>query len=140
MIRHNMNFMDEVADHLIFLVLTENLDRAVALFERHFSWIEQSRDLYDHFRFLLAAWLLFDVLSEQADDQVRVKLGESFPQYSEDNLYDAKVLASWCRQKAADVGARFDERNQTDFFSQTLAETPALKNLCAPYPLNNSPP
>jgi hypothetical protein len=139
MIRSNMTFMEEVADHLIFLVLTENLDRAVTVFERHFSWLEQSRNLYDHFHFLLAGWLLFEVLSARTDKKVRLKLGKFFPHFSEDNYYDANVLASWCKQKAAELARRFDERNETDFFSQTLAETPALKKLCAPFPLKNSP-
>lgn len=138
MIRHNMNFMDELADHLIFLVVTENLDKAVTIFERHFPWLEQSRDLYDHFQFLLAAWLLFDVLSAQTSEKVGVRLGKSFPQYSEDNLYDAKALALWCKQKAEVLAAQFDERNETDSFSQTLKETPALKTLCAPFPLKDT--
>lgn len=137
-VRPNMSFMNEVADHLIFLVLTENLARAVTLFERHFPWLEQRRDLYHHFRFLLAGWLLFDVLSAQADKKVRLKLETFFPQYSEDNLYDAEGLALWCKQEAAELARRFDERNETDFFTQTLAEAPALKKLCAPFPLKNS--
>lgn len=136
MVRHNMSFMDEVADHLTFLVLTENSARAVALFERHFPWLEQSRDLYDNFRFLLAGWLLFDVLSVREDKRVRLKLAESFPLYSEDNLYDAASLASWCKEEAAELARRFDERNETDFFTQTLNEMPALKELCAPFPLS----
>jgi hypothetical protein len=139
MIRHNINFMDEVADHLIFLVLTENLDRAVTLFGRHFPWLEQGRDLYDHFRFLLAGWLLFDVRSAQTDERVQLRLGKFFPHFSEDNYYDPNVLAIWCKEKAGELATRFDERNETDFFSQTLAETPALKKLCAPFPLKNSP-
>ncbi len=139
MIRHNIGFMDDVADHLIFLVLTENLTRGLTLFERHFSWLEQRRDLYHQFRFLLAGWLLFDVLSARGNEKVRLKLGQFFPQYSEDNLYDAKSLALWCKQEAAKLARRFDERNETDYFTQTLAETPALKNLCAPFPLMNSP-
>ena len=73
-----MNFMDEVADHLTLLALTENLDRGVALFERHFPWIQQSRDPYDQFQILLAAWLLFDVLSAHKTEKVLVKLPESF--------------------------------------------------------------
>ena len=81
MVRPNMSFMDEVADHLIFLVLTENLARALTLFERHVPWLEQSRDLYHHFRFLLAGWLLFDVLSAQTDKRVRLKLGKFFPHF-----------------------------------------------------------
>ena len=135
MIRHNKSFMDDVADHLVFLVLTENLTRAATLFERHFPWLEQSRDLYHHFCFLLAGWLLFDVLSAQADEKVRLKLGKFFPQYSEDNLYDAKGLALWCKKEAAEWARRFDERNKTDHFAQTLAATLELKKLSASFPL-----
>ena len=137
MIRHNKSFMDDVADHLVFLVLTENLARATKLFERHFPWLNQSRDLYHHFCFLLAGWLLFDVLSSQGDEKVRLKLGRFFTQYSEDNLYDARALALWCKEEAAALAKRFDERNETGHFKETLAETLALKKLCAPFPLKH---
>ena len=127
--------MDDVADHLVFLVLTENLARATKLFERHFLWLEQSRDLYHHFCCLLAGWLLFDALSAEADEKVQLKLGRFFPHYSENNLYHAKDLALWCKQEAVAVAKRFDERNETNHFKERVEQTLKLKKLCAPFPL-----
>ena len=59
----------------------------------------------------------------------------SFALYNENGHYNAAKMATAFKQQAAEMGRRFDERNETDFFAQTLTETPALKSLRAPFPL-----
>lgn len=138
LICNNKSFLDRVADHLIFLALTENFKRAVALLEKHYPWTGQNRDALYHFRFYRAAWLLFEMLADEPQTSIKLSLPQSFPLYKEEGLYDASKLAAWFKRKAQELARRFDERNETDFFARTLAETPALKELKAPFPLGEA--
>jgi tetratricopeptide (TPR) repeat protein len=137
----NQSFLDKVADHLIFLTLTENFKRALEIFEKHYPWMEKNRDAYYHFRFLRSAWLLFEILGEQSDKSLtapQLNLPRNSPLYSSAGPYDAVKLAVYFKQQAEEMGRRFDKRNETDHFAQTLAATPSLKALSAPFPLGES--
>jgi len=134
----NKSFLDKIADHLIFLALTEDFTRALEIFEKHYPWMEKNRDALYHFRFSRAAWLLFEILAEQPDKSLatpQLSLPRFFPLYSSEGRYDAAKVAAWFKQQAEEIGRRFDRRNETNFFAQTLAETPPLKALRAPFPL-----
>lgn len=135
LIKNNRSSVDRVSQHLVFLTLTENFANAVALFEKHYPWTEQNRDGFDLFHFFRASWLLFDVMSGRGQTALRLNMPGSFLQKPEDGYYRANELADSFRQKAAELARQFDERNETNFFSRTIAETPALKDLCAPFPL-----
>jgi hypothetical protein len=135
LVADNKVFLDRVSEHLIFLTLTENYARAAALAEKHYPWAEKNRDAYSLFRFFRAAWLLFETLAERAWPSVTLDLPPSFPLFDRAGVYDSARLAAFFRQKAEPIAARFDQRNETDHFARTLAATPALKNLSAPFPL-----
>jgi hypothetical protein len=135
LIKNNRNFVDRVSQHMIFLTLTENLAHALVLFEKHYPWTEQNRDGFDLFHFFRASWLLFDMMAEPGQTALHLSLPGSLSQYSDDGHYTPNELADLFKQKADLLAKQFDLRNETDFFSRTLAETPALKDLCAPFPL-----
>lgn len=134
LIANNKAFLDKVADHMICLTLTENFREASELVEAHFTWTETNRDLFAHFRFFRAAWLLFELLAEQ-NTWTNLDMERSFPLYSADSLYQCAELAVWFKQKAEGIARRFDARNETDFFMRTITNTPRLKKLVAPFPL-----
>lgn len=134
MIANNPAFLDRISDHLVFLALTENFDKAIKLVEKHYSWTERTKDAYSHFRFFRAASLLFEILAER-EGWWSLSLPRSFPLYSDTGVYDWAQLGDWFEQKAEALAKRFDERNETDFFMRTLAEVSLLKELCAPFPL-----
>ena len=136
LISKNKDNLDKLSDHLLFLALTENFERATRLFEKHYQWTEQNRNLADRFRFFRAAWLFFDLLTDRKTESITLRLPKTFPGHSPNESYEAKELADWYKQQAEVLAQRFDERNETDFFSRTLTETPALKKLCAPFPLS----
>ncbi len=135
LIAGNRSYLDRVADHLIFLVLTENFDRAMELFEKHYPWAENNYDCFSCFHFFRAAWFLFELAGAQSMDSVNLNLPRSFPRYSNDGRYRAMELAETFKQKADDLAVQFDARNETDFFSRTLHETPGLGSWCANVPL-----
>jgi hypothetical protein len=134
LIANNKAFLDKVADHIICLALTENFKQATALVEAHYAWTETNRDLFAHFRFFRAAWLLFELLAER-NRWINLNMASAFPLYSDGSQYECIELAAWFKQKAEGIARRFDERNATDFFMRTIAETPSLKALRATFPL-----
>lgn len=139
MISANPSFVDRIAEHLVFLALTENLERGLHLLEKHYSWTECNRDLVAHFAFFRAACLLLETVAEtsaETSPQLQLRLPPTFPLYSPAGSYEPLQLAAWFRQKAAGIAERFDERNETDFFVRTLAETADLKKLRSPHPLS----
>lgn len=134
LIANNKNYLDKIADHIICLVLTENYKQALALYETHCGWTEANRDAFSCFQFFRASWFLFAVLAERKE-LLQLTLPKSFPLHSDNGSYDPRELAAWCKQKAERLAKRFDERNETDHFMKTFAETLALRELSAPHPL-----
>jgi hypothetical protein len=135
LISSNKENLDRLSDHLLFLALTENFEQCTRMVEKHYPWSEQNRNLADRFRFFRAAWFLFDLLADRGNEKIALTLPASFPGYLSSREYEPKQLANWFKQQAENLARLFDRRNETDFFSRTLAETPALKQLCAPFPL-----
>jgi hypothetical protein len=133
LIGNNRRFLYLVSDHLIFLTLTENFEKATDLFDKYYRWTEQNRNSADLFHFYRAAWLMFDVI-HQREEFSRLGALTSFGIYH-DLDYLAGSLSASFKRKAEDLAQQFDARNETDFFSRTLRETPMLKKLCTPFPL-----
>lgn len=138
LVRDNKNFLDEIGDHIIFLVLTDNSWKAVKLFGEHYVWTEKNADMLRRFYFFRAAWFLFEVLLENGKGVLRVRLPESFPLHSASGRYETAQLAEHFKRLAYDIGAKFDRRNESNSFAELLAETLALKQLRTTYPLNES--
>jgi hypothetical protein len=134
LIENNKGFVDKIADHLIFLAVTRNFEKAVEVFRKHYSLTERNHDALHRFHFLRAAWLLFSRLadSEQAarTGALTLAMPSTFPLYAQDGMYDIGKLAEWSKQEADALAARFDKRNETDFFTRTLNEMPLLPNAC----------
>src|SRR5436190_16513403 len=120
LIRDNKAFLDRVAQHLIFLAVTRQLETGLALFKKHVGWLAQTRNLHDHFLFHRAAWLLFDAQAERSAEPLRINLPRSVPYHSADGAYDVRRLSKWHEEKAAELGRRFDARNETDSFARTM--------------------
>lgn len=82
LIATNKGFLDRVGDHLMFLALTENFQKAITLVEIHYPWTETNKDVLSQFRFFRAAWLLFEMLGEAPKGNygmLNLSLPRSFP-------------------------------------------------------------
>lgn len=135
LIADNKRYLDDLADHLIFLALTENFERAVELFAKHYVWTEKSRDLFYRFCFFRAAWFLFEALADRNGKSLRLSLPNSFPGHQPGGDYDPAQLAIWFKDSATELGKRFDQRNETGAFARMMSETSSLKELIRPFPL-----
>lgn len=135
LISDNRAHLDRLAEHLVFLALTENTGKGVKLIERHYPWTERNANAANRFDFYRAAWLLLDSVADAGRATLKVRLPASFPLHDAKGRYETAQLARWFKEQADHLARLFDARNETDHFARTLAETPALKKLIAPFPL-----
>jgi hypothetical protein len=135
LISGNGKFLPEVAEHLVFLVLTENVAKAVKLFETHLDWALTATDLKARFDFYNAVRFLLEQLAVAGRETVRLKLPAHFAARQESGEYDMAALRKWFDDAGADLAAKFDARNGNDGFNKALRNVRKWTKLVRPYPL-----
>jgi tetratricopeptide (TPR) repeat protein len=129
LISNDPNFLEYLSDHLIFLALYGEFEKATHVLEKHFHWAKKNTDKYDRYLFFRAAWLFLDILKDAGEETLKLRLPESFPLYEESGEYEIERLKEWFLKSARDIAGQFDKRNGTARFARELDETPALKSL-----------
>src|SRR5262249_3982476 len=127
-------FIRQAAEHLTFLVLTDNLPRALTLFEKHLPWALDTTNPDRRFVFLTAAHLLFRRLEEMGTKEVTLRLPRDFARFSESGRYAKSDLSAWCDAETQELAAQFDARNGNDYCSQRRAENLRLLERTTPSP------
>lgn len=135
MAARSTNLLRTIADHLVFLALTDNLARAVKLFEKHLPWSLDSTDYLARFEFAFASRLLTERLAKADTTSIKARLPKAFPRYQEKGRYEVAELDAWANEEADALAQRFDERNGTDYFAKRLKGLKKLHALATPYPL-----
>jgi hypothetical protein len=135
LISGNRKFLPEAAEHLVFLVLTDNLAKAVKLFEKHLEWALSATDLKARFEFYGAVRFLLEQLATAGREKARLKLPEHFPAWQESGEYEVAALRKWFDEAAAELAARFDARNGNDGFTKALRNVRRWKKHIRPCPL-----
>lgn len=131
-------YISSVAEHITFLVVTENFDRAVRIFEKHLTDASSLADLATKFDYYLASWLLLDTLAERNRATLTLRLPPTLEVYEDGGTYDTASLARWFMAQAETLAARFDARNESDYFTRDIKEAAALKHLIAPHPIKET--
>jgi hypothetical protein len=131
----NRKFVGEAGKHLTFLALTDNLARAVKLFEKHLAWAVETRDLLLRFDFYLAARFLLERVAEAGEGALKLRLPASFPAHQEGGRYEVAALAAWFEAALGELAGRFDARNGNDGFARRLHEARGWKEWVTPFPL-----
>lgn len=129
----NKDFLYEVSEHLLFLVLTENFDKAINVFEKHFQWAIGIADHSSRFHFYLAAWFLLEQLRERGKSSLKLRMPSSFSEYREGGKYETVRVIAWLRDETQELANRFNARNGNDFYTQKISETFALTSLMTPF-------
>jgi hypothetical protein len=135
MISDNRKFLPEVAEHLVFLVLTDNLAKAVKLFEKHIEWALSATDLKAKFEMYNAARFLLEQLAAGGKEKVRLRLPQQFAEFESEVGYVVAALRRWFDAAAAELAAKFDARNGNDGFTKALRKVRKWKKLVRPCPL-----
>jgi hypothetical protein len=135
MIARNPNFLTYVADHLTFLVLTDNLARGVKLLEKHLGDALATPAMSWRFDFYLASRLLLERLREQGQETLKLRLPKYFPLHHAEGRYSVKELEGWFAGQLKELAGRFDARNGTKAFARKMREHRRLRGLVSPCPL-----
>jgi hypothetical protein len=131
----NVRHLDSNAKHIAFLALTDNLPKAVRLFERHLAEAMRSSNAYNRMRFLIDASPLLDRLKKAGRDAVKLRLPADSPLRATGDRRSVRDLRTWLHATAADLARTFDERNGNRYFAGRLDAVPRLQRWHAPCPL-----
>lgn len=134
--RAGKGYISSVADHITFLNVTENFDRAVRIFEKHLADASSLADLASKFDYYVAAWFLLDNLRER--ETLKLRLPRTLAVYEESGVYGVARLARWFLEQAQTLAARFDARNESDYYTRCIEQTAALKASSFAYPIRET--
>lgn len=134
--RAGRGYVSSVAAHIAFLAVTGNSDRAVRIFEKHLADASTLADLASKFDYYVAAWFLLDELRER--ETLKLRLPRPLEIYDESGTYQTSRLAGWFLRQSQTLAARFDARNESDYYTSRIRETAALKQLRLPHPIRET--
>jgi hypothetical protein len=138
LVRENPKFLGRVGHHLQFLVWTNNLARAVQLFEKHLPWALQSANPRDSLLFYLDARFLFEQLEAAGQSSLKLHLPHSFPAYQETGDYETAALCGWLDEACRGLAERFDARDGNDYYARLLKRAGKWKKWVRPFALPGS--
>jgi tetratricopeptide (TPR) repeat protein len=129
MIKDNPDFLWEVADHLIYRVLTRDLAGAAALFETHLHSALSTHALLRRYWFYRSALFLMRHLQKTGTSDLVLRLPEGFPIRNDTARYAVGQLKEWLEQEAGELARQFDARSGNGYREKELAEFDELDSL-----------
>ncbi len=93
--RNYRNFLDSIGDHLLFLVATDNLPRALRIFERTLPGALATRDPGAQMYFFNASRILLRRVEALGTERVVLRLNSDTPFFSESGVYAPAALRAW---------------------------------------------
>jgi len=113
-----------LTDHLLYLIKTGDLSKALTVFQRHVPLVAASRIPFSRFFFFLASWRLMEKLSQAESRHKTRKL--SIPRelscYREDHTYDLAALSEWFGFETRQLADKFNQRNGNDYFNKIIEQ------------------
>lgn len=110
-LRPTSSLYNEVAEHIEFLVLTQNLRRAQSLFERHLAGALASWDFQTRFVFLAAALLLIRAIGRSRGGHFRLRIAGETPLTRADGMVEPGEVDQWLERECRAIANAFDQRN-----------------------------
>lgn len=121
LIANDLNYLDCVAENLVYLTRTGNLSRGLRIFERHYALARQCTDLDDRFFFELTAWLLLEAINNRPRRKPTLKLPAALEEELGAEECTLPALQARLERDVADLARRFNERNGNDHYSLHIA-------------------
>ncbi|XXF79441.1 hypothetical protein P2318_06725 [Myxococcaceae bacterium GXIMD 01537] len=135
LVARSHEFLATVGEHLEFLALTGNVDRGLALLERHLGWALGHASHRDRFTFHAAALTLLLLAVREGRERVSLNLPRTFPLFHPEGSYATRDLLAWVDAEARGIAARFDARNGTPRFHGLLERGRKLLDEVRPFPI-----
>jgi hypothetical protein len=117
-----------------FSALTNDLGRAVHLYEECQRAITRFTDPLTRLHFALDAIVVFDRLATVGKWEVSLRLPEYVPVVHKNGQYHLADLRDWLRREAGDLAERFDTRNGNSYFRDDLQQRAGLQRLATDVP------
>ena len=121
LIRNNPKFLQQVAWQMAYLVHRERREPALRMLERHLPWALDTYYLRNRYLFYVSAKRTLNCFVGKRRAK-KLHLPSTFPAFSPTGSYDLAELIAWFDSELKALGARFDARNQNDFFTRDLVE------------------
>ena len=131
----NQKLLRRIADHVAFLALTGNVERALRIVEKHLPRALEDADRFERMFFMLDAKLLFERLARDGHTEVRVHLPGGVSLRRDDGRYAPTALAAWCDASAREIAAALDRRNGNPAVTGWIPHRDARRSLACDYPL-----
>jgi len=119
-INFNPKFLRHKAMYLTSLTLTDNLDRAMKLLDRHLPECLDVSSAYWQYEFLLAARVLCERLTEKGETGLPVRIPDKLAALKGQPVTVA-ALAAWLDGELARLAKSFDDRNGNTHFADRVA-------------------
>jgi hypothetical protein len=114
-------------DLLVWLTLTNQLGRAIRVYEECQRAIHAYTDPLTRLHFALDALVLFERLKADGRQTLAVRLPEIVPLAPGEGGYPVEELRGWVHQEARELAGRFGRRNGNDWFGQQIEERTGLQ-------------
>lgn len=115
-----LNFINKVAD-VIEIYTMVDLNKAYELFRRTVHHFTGSKEPYDRFCYADACRRFFGKLKEEGQEELHTNLNSSFEWYNDEGVYNVDEMYENFKEVAEDLSEKFDERNHTDLYKETMA-------------------
>jgi hypothetical protein len=125
-IKSNTGQLEEVAEAISYLALSNQTTEAMDLFEQKFPYSMNRLALMDNFDYYLGALLLFGKLKHQNKSSVKLNLPETFELYTPSNEYAVDTIYAHMIAQLNDIAQKFDTRNGNNYFSERIKKNLAL--------------
>lgn len=119
MIRGNAAFLLQISLQMAYLMHRDRPNAAVKMVERHLPWAIATFQLRSRYMFYLASRETLCWMRDNQNGSV-LNLPDSIPGFAADGNHDLDAMTGWLEGEIATLGARFDARNQNQFFTQKL--------------------
>jgi len=126
-----------VDDHIEFLVVTDNLTRAVRLTEKHFPVAFASTDPSTRYYFFKTVLLLMDCLRDTKTRTVKMHFASDHPLHDAKDRVSVGEFYAWLLAECRSTAAAYDARNGNDAKMKSLNDLPNLKKEMKPFPFVN---
>lgn len=120
LVARNPEFIDTVAEHLRFLVMTGNNARALQLIAKHLPIALANPSLLKRLRFYFASLLAFAALEANGKESVKLRLPPGLPFSHPEGIYPVVELRRKFETIARNLATEFDTRNGNAYYLNLL--------------------
>ena len=124
----NEPYLTQAAEHIRFLALTGNLERAGECFERFLPHALSQKSPLAVFEFNLAVWLYFRLLRDAGHHEASLRAPKGFSIYRNAASYSVDDLCRCFEAGAQKLAQEFDARNGNNWFQRQIEQTDELKS------------